>query len=55
MKTSIGEIPSREIVDELIRRVSAPETCRLIGVPESTDLHQLADDMDRWVPRSESE
>ncbi|WP_156764710.1 hypothetical protein [Mycobacterium sp. 1081908.1] len=47
MKTPIGNYSAREIIDELIRRVGHAETCRRIGKPESTDLDQLADDLDR--------
>jgi hypothetical protein len=46
MKTSIGDIPARELIDELIRRLGVEETCRRLNVPESTDLYQLAAELD---------
>jgi hypothetical protein len=49
MRTSIGDIPARELIDELTRRVGAPEVCQRLELPASSDLHQLADDLDRWV------
>ncbi|MCV7382196.1 hypothetical protein H7K38_26635 [Mycobacterium alsense] len=47
MKTSIGDIPARELIDELIRRLGVAEVCRRLELPESTDLCQLADQLDR--------
>lgn len=50
MKTRIGDVTARELIDELVRRHGVAETCRLIGLPESTDLDQLASDLDRMLP-----
>jgi hypothetical protein len=49
LRTRIGEIPGRELVDELVRRLGLAETCRRIGVSISTEheLRHLADELDR--------
>lgn len=58
MRTSIGDVPAREILDELVRRVGVEETCRLVGdvnpvagtpVSDLAGLHQLAVELDRRV------
>ncbi|WP_156660732.1 hypothetical protein [Mycobacterium sp. 852002-10029_SCH5224772] len=49
MRTAIGDFTARELIDELVRRHGAPEVRRMLELPESTDLHQLADGLDRWV------
>ncbi|MDT5222489.1 MAG: hypothetical protein QOF15_4594 [Mycobacterium sp.] len=46
MKTSIGDVTARELIDELIRRHGTEWTCRQLNLPESTDLRQLADEVD---------
>jgi hypothetical protein len=58
MKTRLGDIPARELVDELVRRLGVEETCRVFGgdnpvtgkpVSDLADLYQLADELDRYV------
>jgi hypothetical protein len=57
MKTRLGEVPARELVDELVRRLGVEETCRLLGDNPVTgttpsnlaDLYQLAAELDRWM------
>jgi hypothetical protein len=44
--THIAEIPARELIAELVRRLGAAEVCRQLGVPASTDLGQWADKLD---------
>jgi hypothetical protein len=43
---SIADIPARELIDEVVGRLGAAETCRRAGLPASTDLRQFANKLD---------
>lgn len=56
MKTRIGDIPARELVDELVRRLGVEEACRVFGgenpvtgkpLSDLADLYELANELDR--------
>jgi hypothetical protein len=51
MKRNIEDIPARELMEELIRRLGVAETRLRLGVPASTDLRKLADELDEGSAR----
>jgi hypothetical protein len=46
IKNLARSMPARELVDQLVGRLGAAETCRRLRLPATTDLHQFADTLD---------